>query len=74
MEQGKQYYAFISYSHKDADKVWPILDDLDRHGYRIWFDDGIDAGSEWPAYIEDHLNRCKAVLSFISPNAVNSSN
>lgn len=72
--EGSEPYIFISYAHRDADKVWPILDKLNDSGYRIWYDDGIDAGSEWPAYIEDHLNRCAAVISFITPRSVNSSN
>ncbi|MCR5843631.1 MAG: toll/interleukin-1 receptor domain-containing protein, partial [Oscillospiraceae bacterium] len=72
--EGSENYIFISYAHRDAEKVWPILDALNDRGYRVWYDDGIDAGSEWPAYIEDHLNRCAAVVSFISPNAVASAN
>ena len=72
--EGPESYIFISYAHRDAQKVWPILDALNDRGYRIWFDDGIDAGSEWPAYIEDHLNRCAAVISFITPKAVASAN
>ncbi len=72
--EGSEPYIFISYAHRDADKVWPLLDKLNDSGYRIWYDDGIGAGSEWPAYIEQHLDHCAAVISFITPRAVNSSN
>ena len=72
--EGDENYIFVSYAHADAEKVWPILDALNDKGYRIWFDDGIDPGTEWPADIEKHLNNCSAVISFISPKAVASAN
>ena len=44
--EGKEPYIFISYAHKDSDRVFPILEELDRRGYRVWYDDGIAPGSE----------------------------
>ncbi|MBO4839226.1 MAG: toll/interleukin-1 receptor domain-containing protein [Lachnospiraceae bacterium] len=44
--EGGRPYIFISYAHKDCDKVIPVLEDLNRRGYRVWYDDGIEPGSE----------------------------
>ena len=72
--EGTQPYIFISYSHKDSAQVMTIVDDLEQRGYRVWYDGGIEAGSEWPEYIAKHLRGCKCVIAFISQNYVNSSN
>ena len=42
---GDDPYIFISYSHRDTELVWPILLQMQRDGYRFWYDDGIEAGS-----------------------------
>lgn len=72
--EGDEDYIFVSYAHKDADFVLPIIDNLHELGYRVWFDEGIEASAEWPEYIEDHMNRCSAVLAFVTDNFVESAN
>ena len=52
---GDAPYVFISYAHKDSSVVFPILRALQNEGLRFWYDAGIKLGSEWPAYIEEHL-------------------
>ncbi|MBQ1488402.1 MAG: toll/interleukin-1 receptor domain-containing protein, partial [Lachnospiraceae bacterium] len=46
--EGKEKYIFISYSHKDTDRVMPIISRLMNEGFRVWYDDGISPGTEWP--------------------------
>ena len=72
--EGKEKYIFVSYSHKDSAAVLPILNELMSNGYRVWYDSGIEAGTEWPEYIEDHLMSSHLVLVFMSPFAVESRN
>ena len=72
--EGEEDYLFISYSHKDSEIVIPILEKLEEAGYRIWFDEGIDPGSEWPETIADHLNRASVCVGFITENYLNSQN
>ena len=72
--EGAENYIFISYAHKDSATVIPIIEDMDRAGFRIWYDSGIEAGSEWPEYIESHLLNCSRFLAFISPSSVASPN
>ena len=68
--EGNESYIFISYAHKDSDRVFPIVNELSGRGYRIWYDDGIAPGSEWPENIAQHLNAAGMVMAFLSPNAV----
>ena len=47
---------------------------LQRHRYRVWYDEGIDPGTEWDDNIAEHIKHCGYFLAMISPNSVNSSN
>ncbi len=71
---GTEPFIFVSYSHKDADAVFAELNELHDLGYRIWFDEGIDPGNEWPEEIANALMRSALFLVFITPNAVASRN
>ncbi len=71
---GNEPYIFVSYAHSDSKKVLPIIEYLQQAGVRIWYDDGIEAGSEWPQYIAENLEKASCVLVFMSPNAANSHN
>lgn len=72
--EGSENYIFISYAHKDTDIVIPILKQLQDRGYRVWYDDGIAPGSEWPENIAQHLDGAAMVMAFISPNSMASPN
>lgn len=72
--EGEQPYIFVSYAHSNKNLVYPIIDLLAQEGYRIWFDEGIVAGSEWPEYIAEHLQKATAVIAFITPEFVASNN
>ena len=72
--EGTEPYVFISYSHKDSAQVFPILQTLHDRGLRVWYDKGIDPGSEWPEEIATHLLGCGLFLLFMSPEAAESHN
>ena len=72
--EGKEPYIFVSYAHKDSAAVFRLVEQLNERGYRIWYDEGIEPGSEWPEYIANHLLGAEMVLSILSPSAVNSVN
>ena len=65
--EGPLDYIFISYAHKNSVDVLPVVRDLQDAGFRIWYDAGIEVGSEWDAYIMDHLKGAKAFICFQSP-------
>ena len=72
--QGEQDYIFVSYSHKESEMVWPIIDGLKKKGYRIWYDDGIDPGTEWDKNIAEHIMHCSVFVAILSYNYLNSKN
>lgn len=71
---GAEPYIFISYSHRDSKEVWKIIARLQADGYRVWYDEGIDPGSEWDDNIATHIENCGCLMAFISNNYLNSEN
>jgi len=59
-------YVFISYAHADSEAVLSIIDAMQKSGINLWYDNGIEAGSEWPEYIAQKVNSCTKFVSFIS--------
>lgn len=53
--EGQEKYIFISYCLRDKKNVFPIMEQLVRDGCRIWFDEGIDPGTEWQEIIVSRL-------------------
>ena len=70
--EGDEPYIFISYSHKDMDKVVSLILKLQSLGFRIWYDSGVPAGAEWPEAIATHLKNSGCILSLLSANAAKS--
>lgn len=68
--EGREPYIFISYAHKDDAMVLPAIVALQRAGYRVWYDAGIQVGTEWPENIARHLLRSTLAIAFISKNAI----
>lgn len=69
---GQEPFVFISYSHRDKEKVFNEIRRLKIMGCRLWYDQGIHAGHEWPNEIASALDRAAAFLLFLSPDAQNS--
>lgn len=67
-------FIFISYSHKDSEIVLQVIKELQNSSYRIWYDDGIDPGTEWDKNIAEHIENCGYFIAFISKNYISSSN
>ena len=72
--EGDKPYIFISYAHADDDTVLPIISDMHRRGYNIWYDEGIEVGSEWQECIASHLADAHLVVAFISNAYMRSDN
>ena len=72
--EGNEKYIFISYAHKDSEIVLPIISNMISKGYRVWYDDGISPGTEWPEVIATHLNDCEVCIAFLSNSYVDSFN
>lgn len=72
--EGREPFIFVSYAHKNSNMVMPIIDSLYSDKYRVWYDEGIAPGSEWPKNIEDHLKAATVVLVFVSKESLMSLN
>ena len=72
--RGDDPYIFVSYAHKDSDRVFKDINYFHNMGYNIWYDEGIAPGNEWPEEIENALKNCSLFVVFITPNAVDSQN
>lgn len=62
-------FLFISYSHADTRRVMPLIDRLKACGYTVWFDSGIETGTEWPLYIGQQIQNCACMISFMTQSA-----
>ena len=65
-------HIFISYSHKDAEYVYRLQEELVKQGFSVWMDDRIDYDAPWPKIIQDHLNNCDALILVVSENSFES--
>lgn len=72
--EGNDNYIFVSYSHSDSGVIAPILESLNRAGFRIWYDEGIEWGDEWPESVARHLHDCEVCIAFHSRASVVSEN
>lgn len=72
--KGNEPYIFISYAHKDGDTVLPIVQQMQQDGFRVWYDEGIDPGTEWDENIATHLSGCACMIAVLSKNYMASEN
>ncbi len=63
---GTDDYLFISYAHKNGDRVLSVLNELEKRKIRFWYDAGIEAGSNWVRSVASHLKNANAVVLFLS--------
>ena len=71
---GEEPYIFVSYAHKNIDRVFPLIRLLQQNGYRIWFDEGIDPGTEWADNIASHLQASSYFCACMSQQYLESTN
>ena len=71
---GRDPYVFVSYSHGDLDQVYPLLAMLQRSGFRVWYDEGIQGGENWRKILCSKIQspKCKNFILFSSANAAGS--
>lgn len=70
--EGAEPYIFVSYKHDEWPVVFPVIRRLINDGYRVWYDEGIEAGSEWRCSIQEHVENCSVMLPFLSDKYCNS--
>lgn len=68
--RGPDPYLFISYAHADSSQVFRHLSHLDNLGYRIWYDAGIDPGTNWEDSIATAIESSDQMLVYVTPRSV----
>jgi hypothetical protein len=72
--KGTDPYIFISYAHKNSDKVFSIISEFRKAGFPVWYDEGIELGKDWSDDIAKALLKCSLFIVFISSSAAESEN
>ena len=72
--KGNEPYIFVSYSHNDAAVVFQELIWMSDLGFNIWYDEGIEAGSEWREEIANAITNTCLFLYFVSHDSARSEN
>ncbi len=67
-------YVFISYAHVNSKNVMPCIMAMQNAGINLWFNEGIEAGSEWPEYIAMKVVSCSKFVLFVSNAYLTSQN
>lgn len=71
---GAYGYAFMSYSHKDEEKIRPLVGKLQSVGCNIWYDEGILPADEWAETIAKKLAGASLFFLILSRNSAASQN
>ncbi len=72
--RGTDPYVFVSYAHKDSASVYPELTWLKGEGYPVWYDEGIEAGTDWRGEIASSIKNARVFLFFVSSTSAVSKN
>lgn len=70
--EGEQKYIYIAHSFKDKRFVYPVIEQLAKDGYRVWYDEGLIYGADTTTDLADKITRCDVVIAFLSDNTVDS--
>ena len=65
-------FIFISYSHKDSERIFVIIKRLYEAGWKIWYDEGLTIGDSYDKEIERHVEECSVFLLFVTENSQHS--
>ena len=65
-DENAKPYIFISYSHRDRERVFPALDAMRERGYRFWYDADIQAGRQWTDELAASIAKCAVFVPFAS--------
>jgi len=65
-----RYDVFLSYSRADTQRIQPLVDELRRLGYKVFFDvQSIDPGEEWKKRLDRAIRGSRTLILCWSQNA-----
>ncbi len=53
---------FLSYAHEDLERVLPLVEALERHGWSVWWDRTIPLGRRYAQVIQEALEAARCVI------------
>jgi len=59
-------FYFISYNSEDESTVSMYAKEMKHYDFPLWYDDGILVGEKWEKQIADNIEKCEAVIMFLS--------
>ena len=62
----QERYIFVSYKHEDKARVFPIVRQLRRSGYRVWCDEELHRGHSFNSEIMQKLGGSFVIMPFLS--------
>ncbi len=68
--EGEEEYIFISYKHKDAELVFPIIKQFHDAGFNVWYDAGLQYGADYEDMIVNKIDNASLVVPFITKNVI----
>jgi hypothetical protein len=72
--RGDAPFAFVSYAHEDAERVFEELGHLRDAGLRFYYDEGIHPGHAWHDDLAAAIERCAVFVIFLTERSVQSRN
>ncbi|MBN1412538.1 MAG: toll/interleukin-1 receptor domain-containing protein, partial [Spirochaetales bacterium] len=71
---GDKPYLYISYSHKDMEKVYAIISRLYMSGFHIWYDEGLERDQNREKTLGEAIRNCGQFIVFVTPDSIKSTN
>ncbi len=69
---GRGKYIFVSYCPKDKKYVFPIIEQMVRDGFNVWYNEGSKSEAGWTETLAGYLGESTICLAVISKNSLNS--
>jgi TolB-like protein len=63
---------FVSYASEDRDRIRPLVEEFQRHGWSVWWDRALHAGPRFDDEIEKALDAARCVVVVWSVHSVRS--
>ncbi len=59
-------FIFLSYPHKNNGQAAVIIEALQKAGYRVWFDEGLELGQRYNQVIAEHIEECEVFMCLLT--------
>lgn len=69
---GEKPYIALCYARKNKQQVYPLIEQIQAHNYRLWYDEGIPLGVNWENEVAHKLAHAQQVIFILSPEGINS--